>query len=196
MSDALFAGDVFAAVTAPGGICGCATLDLWDVSAGHVRSASTPSTAVGTALGLSADGRLLAVSGPGGDSMTLWDTSDPGHPRTLSSLRTVKTLSSITLDTADHLMADVGAGNAVEVWDIRNPATPVRVADIALPDNPESVGFSGAPTLVVGDGQSILQYGTDPAAIADRLCSYTGSSLTTAQWRQDAPGVPYRKPCP
>jgi hypothetical protein len=53
---------------------------------------------------------------------------------------------------------------------------------------------SGATLAVVADGPVDL-LDADPGALADRLCSYTGGSITVARWRRFAPDVSYRDPC-
>jgi WD40 repeat protein len=189
--------NIFTATTPPGPICGCATLGLWDVSAGHAQSARTLSDSAGEAVGLSGNGHLVAASGAGKDTLTLWDTSNPQQPRTLASLRSVEGLFQIAFDPTGHYLAAAGSGG-IELWDIRNPAAPVLEANIAPP------GYSGldaitftptGATLVVPD-TSVYLYDTEPAKLADRLCSYTGGTITTTQWQQYAPGIPYQNPCP
>lgn len=193
-----YADNAFVATTPPDTICSCATLGLWDVSAGHARAAHTLSNSVGEVVGLSDDGRLVAASGASKNTLTLWDTSDPQHPRTLASIGTVKDLSQIAFDPTDHYLAAAGS-DGVQLWDISNPAAPVLEGSIVPSADTYSGGavtFSPTGAILAVPGNSLYLYDADPTQLADRLCSYTGGTITIAQWQQYAPGLPYQNPCP
>jgi WD40 repeat protein len=197
---AVSAGNLFAGTATELGTLGDLTLDLYDITDGKLHSTTELPGPVGSTLNISNDGHLLAVTGAAGNTITLWDTSDPKHPRTLAAVPTGQEVNDITFDPSDRLMADWnGASGLVQVWDIANPAAPVLEYTLATPDgsNVASAAFtqSGAMLAVAGD-TSIALFNTDPAETADRLCSYTGGTITTAQWTQFAPGIPYQNPCP
>lgn len=195
------AGNLVASTTAAQGLCGCSTLRLSSVKDGRVQSSVTVSKAVGRTLGMSSDGHLLAASGSGFDTVTLWNTADPRHPRNVASVRTVQDLSDIAFDPTGHLMA-VWNDTPLQLWDVRDPTAPALQASLGPKDQTwvSSIAFSstGEKLAIAGsdtDG-NISLYDTDPAELADRLCSYTGNSITAAQWKKYAPEIPYQKPCP
>jgi WD40 repeat protein len=152
-------------------------------------------------LAVDQDRHLLAATGTAGNTITLWDTSDPGHPRNLATLlpgKDVPSVTNIVFDPRDRLMADWGATDIVQLWGISNPSAPVLEYSLANPDgNLSTAGFTPSGTaFAVASDSSVFLYDNDTAKLATRLCSYTGNSITPAQWQQDAPGIPYQNPCP
>ncbi|MFI9272914.1 trypsin-like peptidase domain-containing protein [Kitasatospora sp. NPDC052896] len=198
---AVSAGAVLAVVTSsPSDDNGSGTVHLFHVTAGRVRSATVLPGSVGSTLNMSPDGRRLAATGPGNSTVTVWDISDPSHPRTGAAVSTLHDLHGVSLDPTGHLMAVWnGMSGEAQLWDIRNPSVPVLEATITFTaDNMLGpVTFlSSAPTFAILDGRSAFLTDTDPGGLADLLCSYTGNSITAAQWQKDAPGTTYRKACP
>lgn len=141
-------------------------LVLFDVVKGRVLSSATLSTTVGTDLNVSAGNRLLAVADGGDNAVTLWDISNPEQPVPLASIST-------------PLGGDVSNSGFAST------------EELVL-----GMAFTGqGDTLAISDGTTTSLDG-DPAQLAARLCEYVGVPVSAAQWRQDAPGVPYRRPCP
>lgn len=177
------------------------TLKLFDVDRGRPRSAVTVTTSAASALRLSPDARLLAATGTADTSLTLWDVSDPRHPRRRSEL-TVPGITDLAFSSAHRRMADWNR-TTVQLWDIRHPAGPVSQASLVPPAQTKAgEGVAGArfsangKTIFVATGNSLFLYDADPAALANRLCSIAGRPISRAQWRQHASGVPYANPCP
>lgn len=143
------------------------------------------------AVAFSPDGTLLAAAG---DANTgLWKLGNPAHPASIDI--------NDAFDPSDRLMADWSSGadtDIVQLWDISNPSAPVLEYSLTDPDGILSAaGFTSSGTaFAVASDSSVFLYDTDPAKLATRLCSYTGNSITPAQWQQDAPGIPYQNPCP
>jgi formylmethanofuran:tetrahydromethanopterin formyltransferase len=50
--------------------------------------------------------------------------------------------------------------------------------------------------LAIADSDGVVAlFDTSQAETAERVCSYTGDTITAAQWAQFAPGIPYQNPC-
>jgi hypothetical protein len=198
-------GSLFAETAQLDDLCGCSKLDIFSLSGRHVTSSATLSGQAGGQLQVSRDGRLLASAGAGGNGLTLWDLRDPSHPRELAELQTVPTIAGITFSPNDALLADWNV-NTLQLWNLRDPASPALVASIAFQaqQSDGNVNYqvlggaeftSSGRTLAVSANFSVVFLGTDPAAIASRLCSITGAAITRAQWQLYAPGIPYQNPC-
>lgn len=196
------AGTLMAAANAAGSTGAEATLDLFDVAGGRLRSTATLTRAAASQLALAADGKLLAATVGDDDTLALWGTGAPGHPRRLATV-TVPDVQGIAFAPSGHLMTDWSA-STVQLWDLAAPAAPVLLASFTPPSQQGSAApkISAAQftpsgrTLLVAAGDAVFPFDANPAALADRLCSSAGSPLTPAQWRRYAPGVPYQHPCP
>ncbi|HXL89679.1 MAG TPA: caspase family protein [Streptosporangiaceae bacterium] len=191
--------DVFAASTPPESDSSGATVDLWSVADGRPQGPSVLSTSAGSAIGISPDGRLLAVTVADNATASLWNVSDPRHPQLAATIETQQRTTGISLAPDDDLMADWN-NTTVQVWDIRDLTAPVLEASFTPPGQSIDIGpviFSsaGSALMVFADSSAYL-YDTSPAELAQRLCSYTGGSITAAQWRRYAPGVPPQALCP
>jgi WD40 repeat protein len=197
-------GNTLAATTSEAGTSGDVSLELFGIAGGRAQSTVTLSRSTGSTLAISNDGHLLAATGTAGNTITLWDTSDPGHPRNLATVlpgKDVTDVTNIAFDPSSRLMADWSSASRtgiVQLWDISNPSAPVLEYSLTNPDGTLSTaGFTPSGTaFAVASDNSVFLYDTDPAKLATQLCSYTGNSITPAQWQQDAPGIPYQNPCP
>ena len=198
-------GSLFAETAQLDDLCGCSKLDIFSLSGRHVTSSATLSGQAGGQLQVSRDGPAARQRGAGGNGLTLWDLRDPSHPRELAELQTVPTIAGITFSPNDALLADWNV-NTLQLWNLRDPASPALVASIAFQaqQSDGNVNYqvlggaeftSSGRTLAVSANFSVVFLGTDPAAIASRLCSITGAAITRAQWQLYAPGIPYQNPC-
>ena len=186
-------------------------LVLFDVAQGRVRSTATLSTTAGAELEVSPDHHLLAVASGGGGAVTLWDISDPRHPRSLSTVPAQLDVQGIEFSPDSKVLA-VSSQGTVQLWDIHNPQEPAPVGSITsllggdtggnsgfgTVDNPVfGLAFTGqSDTLAISADTTTSLFDSDPAQVAAQLCGYTGVPISPAQWQQDAPDVPYRRPCP
>jgi WD40 repeat protein len=181
------AGSLMAVANAPGSTGSGATLRLFDVDKGRPKAAVTLSTSVASQLELTRDGRLLAATGHDNNALMLWDIADPQHPRRRTVLA-VPHIQGIAFASTDRLMADWN-DTTVQPWDIHNPAAPVLRASLTLPSQATSADqrvtgarFSpSAATLLVATNDSVFFYDADPAALANRLCSFAGRPISRAQ---------------
>ncbi|WP_211768708.1 WD40 repeat domain-containing protein [Kutzneria sp. CA-103260] len=181
---------------------GKADLDLFDLSGGRPSGATTVSSSVDGISAIGQDGTLLAAGGIGDNSVMLWDIRDPRQPHQLATVSTLAGTREIGFDHANTRLVDWNE-KGLEMWNIHDPAAPVHVASMSLRqegvDNPGTIYTAGFTEqdgqLVAVTDSAIMLFDVDPAKLADRLCSYTGTAITPAQWQKYAPGVPYRKPC-
>ena len=197
----------FAAATPLDPDDGVSVVDFYNLRAGRVLSAATISNHSGTVLGLSDSGALLASGGLAGNGLGLWDTADARAPKLDSTLITAFDITGVTFSDDARMMADWDA-QTVQLWDIRNPRSPVLMGTFSPVTDVENTLQS---ELVLGAGYLLggklvisvqstgpsLVYVLDaqPLQAADQICSFVTSPITAAQWRQYAPGVPYHAPC-
>ncbi|MFH9355134.1 trypsin-like peptidase domain-containing protein [Kitasatospora sp. NPDC017646] len=192
-------GSVVAVTSTPDTTCKCSALELFNfTSGGEPTSKAEVPGAFGSALGMSSDSRLLAAGGNSGNTVSLWDISDPQHPRPRTTIQTVQDVKGIEFARTGTLMA-IWNSTTLELWDVHNPDGPVLVAPIANPSSTSvrAVAFvSTGPTLLVASSRTVALLDTDQARLAARLCSYSMGSLTPSQWQRYAPEVTYQDPCP
>lgn len=192
---------VTVAATAQDHSTGGRTLRLLDVTAGKVRSSATVQGSYGGHLNMSLDGRRLVTSGTGNNTVVLWDISDPAHPGTPATVRTLEDTNGIAISPDNKHMAvwDLGSSeHHVQLWDISDAAAPALTATVTPLNRTfiDAVEFPRDRTLVVSNGTSVFSFDTSPSKVADLICSYTGNSLTAEQWKKYAPGTSHRNPCP
>jgi WD40 repeat protein/transcriptional regulator with XRE-family HTH domain len=102
-----------------------------------------------------------------------------------------------TLAVAGQSAGDVG-DRAIKLWDIANSGGPRLEAQWTQPndDDVAALGFSPVGQILVAEGQhDINLWSTNPAQIVQNLCASAGDTITTAQWKEYIPGLPYRPPC-
>ncbi|WP_052069085.1 nSTAND1 domain-containing NTPase [Streptacidiphilus albus] len=168
---------------------------------GHLTHTSRLPQAVGSTLNMSSDGTRLAISGPANETLTLWDVHDPSHPHSVGAVGALQDTAGVTFSQDDQLMADWNRAS-IQIWGTLGSAAPSLLSSITIPANQAggaevSASFlSGHPTIAVATSGSVMFFDTAPTNLADRLCTYTGDTMTTGQWAQYAPGIPYRNPCP
>lgn len=179
---------------------GGATLRLFHLDRGRLASAVTVSRSAGTQVRISQDTRLLAATVNVDSALTLWDITDPAHPRRRTSFA-VPYVAGLALSPTDRRLADWNR-TTVQLWDIHHPAAPVAHASLVPPRATADDPVTGArfstsgSTLYAATTDAVFVYDADPAALANRLCSVTGRPVTRAQWRRYVPGIPYENPCP
>lgn len=197
-----YTGRGVAAVVGRQGAQGATPLDLFDVSHGPGRPAGKVPLPVGLAFDVSADGRLLAATDPGNNLVNLWDIANPRQPSLLATIPVENNVQGLTLGPHDDQLAVWNEAGTLQLWDITRPETAALTAAVTIPgpagttQNADDVLYlPDGSKLLVSAGDSVYVIDTSPAAIAGSLCSYTGASVTRAQWQEFAPGVPYQNPC-
>ncbi|WP_049714695.1 trypsin-like peptidase domain-containing protein [Streptomyces caatingaensis] len=175
------------------------TLHLLHAVAGKVLSSVTLPGTYGDHLGMSDDGRRLIATGTGDNTVSLWDITDPAHPAPPVAMRTLQDVEDLTIDEHGRRMAvwnlSFSQSSSIQLWDISDRTAPVLSATIPRPGLYTAVALPQDRTLLVADGNAVFSFDTSPSDVADLLCSYTGNSLTTEQWKKYAPGLPRQEPC-
>jgi WD40 repeat protein len=138
-------------------------MTLWDLSnRTNPRSLATvPTFAQGQpAVDISPDGRTLATGLP----VVLWDVTDRAHPRTLTPRTSITESAQVVRfsPTAPVLVtgALVDMDSVLQLWDVRHPERPARIATLPASKSPllslQSVAFRR-------DGQLLATLNTDDA---------------------------------
>ncbi|MFI6152826.1 trypsin-like peptidase domain-containing protein [Kitasatospora sp. NPDC051170] len=191
-------------VTATMGELDGGRLTVHSADGGRVRSSAQLPGRVGGTIQSGDAGHLLAATGPDDGGITLWDLTDRARPRPRGAALTKPGVDKAIFNRAETMLADWRQDfrtQEIQLWDVTGSGPPAPVGTLA----PLSEGEGGSPAaafahsgdrLLVLIAGSARFYETDPARLADRLCGYTGSSITEEQWQQYAPGIPYHRPCP
>ncbi|WP_329359249.1 nSTAND1 domain-containing NTPase [Streptomyces sp. NBC_01483] len=178
---------------------------LWDIrdparprALPNIRTGDTGGTLWGA---FDPGGRLLATAGVGHD-VRLWNVSDPAHATALGRPLTGHT-SAVTwagFSPDGRTLAAAGEDRTVLLWNVADPAHPVPWGEgltATHTDAIETAAYSPDGRLLVtaGPGRAIelTPVGVDQAI--RRICASTGALLTSAQWRQYVPDLPYAPPC-
>ncbi|MEU4788047.1 trypsin-like peptidase domain-containing protein [Nocardiopsis alba] len=175
------------------------SLYLYGLTAGHPTSTVKLSDRSGSTVRFSGDSKLLAATGAAENTLALWDTRNPAQPRSIAAINTQPGTSAVAFSPNSKLMAVWARGDksAVQLWDIRNPSIPHVTGTIAPGEYAEDIQFTpNGDRLAVVGSDSVRFFDTDPTALADRLCAYAGTGISTNDWTQYAPGIPYQPPCP
>jgi WD40 repeat protein len=191
-----------AVIEGPSTALGAATLYVFDVSHGPPRTAVPLTNKADLWFDVSTDGRLLAATNADDTHVNLWDIADPSRPSPLATITAESGISGVALNPDGRQLALWNPNGALQLWDITNPKNPVLTATvtIAVPAGQaqqiDDVKYlPGGSKLLVSATGSVYVLDSNPSAIADSLCGYTGASVTRAQWQQYAPYIPYQNPC-
>ncbi|MEC3919935.1 AAA family ATPase [Nocardia sp. CDC160] len=146
------------------------------------------------------DGERL-FTGDDSGMVRAWQVSDFDHPRELGVVRAhVGAVRDLAVDTTGQRLASGGNDDAARLWDIGagdgiSPVTAPLTAPVGwawflffAPKDPSRL-------FGVGDQVSALWF-TDPAAVANRLCTATATHIGDTVWREMFQSVPFVAPCP
>jgi WD40 repeat protein len=166
---------------------------LWDVAdRGQVGTTLKGHTYTVEALAFHPAGRILASSS-WDNTVRLWDL-DRGAPSGAPLAGHADRAVSLSFNSDGTLLASAGWDDTPLLWDVER-----RTIHTAL-DQPEAriqyVSFAPGDVLIGLSGNGlIINWSTDPEAVAAEICARLRPGLTAAQWRALAPDVPYAPQC-
>ena len=199
------------AVGATGGFAGTASVTLCNLgNPAHPRQCGGQPFTVGAtaaasgpvSVGFSPNGSTLAVgTSSTANTVTLWNVSDPAHPRELSQPFTSDSGNAVesVAFSRDGTTLAAADGNAVALWDVSNPADPSPLGQPLATGSGspvDSVAFSpDGAILAAGDSDGAQVWNRDVRSAVSRICDLTAGELTPQQWNQYIPQLPYDPPC-
>ncbi|RBM22159.1 WD40 repeat domain-containing protein [Streptomyces sp. PT12] len=164
-------------------LCGDGAVSLWDI-AGFAEGAEPERLAsleiegtpgAPTAVGLSPDGTTLAAVGwerEDGETLVLWDVSDPRSPRRLSVTDEEDYAEALTFGPDGRTLAVQGF-DGVRVWDVSDPARP-RAGGWVDEASRAAIAFSpGGGPLAVGDDRAIRLFDVNSRGETEELAEWT-----------------------
>jgi WD40 repeat protein len=101
-------------------------------------------------------------------TVRLWDVADPTRAQQVGPLLTgfTDTTYAVAFDPAGSLLAASGVDGVIHLWNVTDPAHPVRAADPLAAHNDTAVAFSPDGTILASgsyDGTAKLWNLIDPA---------------------------------
>ena len=159
---------------------------VWDVAKRSLVATVQATREGALAVGLSPDGRLLAVGGYA-NVVDIWDV------RTRELVRELDAGGANTLEFSPdgRILAVSGAS----LWDV---ATGTKIGpDLTVGSRTSMMDLSsdGRRLLTtVGDGQAVI-WDVDPKSWARRACTIANRTLTRAEWERFLPGRRYEPAC-
>ncbi|MFD3540081.1 AAA family ATPase [Streptomyces sp. NPDC058662] len=157
------------------------TVELWDTS-----DAVRPQRLAvldglpdaGAHVSLSADGKTLAVvtgdivGNPPVHELSLWDVTDPRHPRRLPFRPDTVRVQDAAFSPDGRTLAVVDGGaegvadDTLTLWDVGDPASPRRLSEPTAANDAQEVRFSAdGRTLVTASTGSTKDFSLDPGSV-------------------------------
>ncbi|MGH3822526.1 MAG: TIR domain-containing protein [Pseudonocardiaceae bacterium] len=176
------------------------TARLWDISEPQQpRQLTNLPGHTGTvrSMAFSPDGNTLATASE--SIVRLWEVSAPRQPKPLGIL-TGHTggVYSVAFSPNARTLATGSYDNIARLWDIHDPRQPSVLGILTGHTNTVfSVAFSpDGHTLATGSADTTARlWETDVTRVTDRICKTAWPPISTDEWTQYLPELPYQPPC-
>ncbi len=188
------AGDVVAVGLSDGSV------RLWNVSGAGVTQAGRMTGFENYVYAVSFDptGRFLAA-GSTDQTVRIWDVSDPAAAQPVGDVLKgpVGAVYGLDWNTAGDRLAAASEDGTVWLWDTSEVERPGVVATLRGPGTDMlSVTFGAGDSLyAAGADQAVVGWETDVVALADQICTRTGSGLGREEWQRLMPSMEFVETC-
>lgn len=150
-------------------------------------------------VAFSPDGKTLAA-GSADDKVWLWNISDPSRPTVLGPPLTGPTneIYCVAFSPDGKTLAAAAGNGAIWLWDTAAPRQPHILATITGPVGAVFIDAfdTDRPILATaGSDQTVRLWSTDTNQVIAFICATASTPITTAEWTQYVPGIPYDPPC-
>ncbi|WP_189296140.1 WD40 repeat domain-containing protein [Streptomyces cinerochromogenes] len=161
-------------------------LDCPDVFSGRVAFSPTGHT-------------LAAACEDDAGTLSLWNTTDPAHPRRIPSLKTGHRVISLAFSPDSGTLAVGTKVGTVGLWEVVDPGHPAALGKpLTGPAQPVmSVAFSpdGHTLAATTDDGVATLWDLDVESAISRICADSSGALSRQQWSRYVPQLPYDPPC-
>ncbi|WP_322769124.1 caspase, EACC1-associated type [Frankia sp. Cr1] len=131
------------------------------------------------------------------------DVSATAAPRFRVKISSGAPIPAIAFSPDGRILATVGGGDEVVLWDMTFTSAPHRVTAVTLQAYPRGVAFSetGDTLTTYDEYGNVVRWNIAPlrAAVTDpvaRACRLAGANPTQTEWSVMAPGVTFDRVCP
>ena len=148
-------------------------------------------------LGLSPDGRWLAVAGDYG-MVWIWDLQSNSNQPAFTLRGHINEINTLTYTPDSRYIITAAKDQTVRVWDLSSPDPSAASLILRTPQVVYSLAVSQDNNwLATGELEGEIRlWPLDLASVRNTACKLAGRNFNTVEWAAYFPGVEYRKTCP